>query len=103
MGTAQPQVYPLFDKEIDRQIEAALPGIIKDKQVFALQTVETSRKVLQFDGNVAVANEWTHAQLTLHNRHYAYNDFLKRASRHTTFRFTCFIKQYVKRSTMAAR
>lgn len=72
-----------FDKEIDRQIEAALPGIIKDKQVFALQTVETSRKVLQFDGNVAVANEWTHAQLTLHNRHYSYNDFLKRASRHT--------------------
>ena len=72
-----------FDKEIDRQIEAALPGIIKDKQVFALQTVETSRKVIQFDGNVAVANEWTHAQLTLHNRHYAYNDFLKRASRHT--------------------
>ena len=72
-----------FDKEIDRQIEAALPGIIKDKHVFALQTVETSRKVLQFDGNVAVANEWTHAQLTLHNRHYVYNDFLKRASRHT--------------------
>lgn len=72
-----------FDKEIDRQIETALPGIIKDKQVFALQTVETSRKVIQFDGNVAVANEWTHAQLTLHNRHYAYNDFLKRASRHT--------------------
>ena len=72
-----------FDKEIDRQIEAALPGIIKDKQVFALQTVETSRKVIQFDGNVAVANEWTHAQLTLQNRHYAYNDFLKRASRHT--------------------
>lgn len=72
-----------FDKEIDRQIETALPGIIKDKQVFALQTVETSRKVLQFDGNVAVANEWTNAQLTLHNRHYAYNDFLKRASRHT--------------------
>ena len=72
-----------FDKEIARQIETALPGIIKDKQVFALQTVETSRKVIQFDGNVAVANEWTHAQLTLHNRHYAYNDFLKRASRHT--------------------
>ena len=72
-----------FDKEIDRQIEAALPDIIKDKHVFALQTVETSRKVIQFDGNVAVANEWTHAQLTLHNRHYAYNDFLKRASRHT--------------------
>ena len=72
-----------FDKEIDRQIETVLPGIIKDKQVFALQTVETSRKVIQFDGNVAVANEWTHAQLTLHNRHYAYNDFLKRASRQT--------------------
>lgn len=72
-----------FDKGIDQQIKVALPSIIKDKHVFALQTVETSRKVLQFEGNVAVANEWTHTQLTLHNRHYAYNDFLKRASRHT--------------------
>ena len=72
-----------FDKGIDQQIKVALPSIIKDKHVFALQTVETSRKVLQFEGNMAVANEWTHTQLTLHNRHYAYNDFLKRASRHT--------------------
>ena len=72
-----------FDKEIDRQIEAELPKVIKDKEVFSLQTVESSRKVLEIKGGVAVANEGAHAELTLHNRHYAYNEFLKRASRHT--------------------
>lgn len=72
-----------FDKEIDKKIEAELPSIIKDKHIFSLQTVESSRKVLEFEGNVAVANEGTHVELTLHNRHYYYNEFLKRASRHT--------------------
>lgn len=72
-----------FDREIDRQIEAELPKVIKDKQVFSLQTVESSRKVLEVKDGVAVANEGAHAELTLHNRHYAYNEFLKRASRHT--------------------
>ena len=59
-----------FDKEIDKKIEAELPSIIKDKHVFSLQTVESSRKVLEFEGNVAVANEGAHAELTLHDRHY---------------------------------
>lgn len=68
-----------FDKEIDRQIEAELPKVIKEKQVFSLQTVESSRKVLEVKDGVAVANEGAHAELTLHNRHYAYNEFLKRA------------------------
>lgn len=72
-----------FDKEIDKKIEAELPSIIKNKHVFSLQTVESSRKVLQFEGNVAVANECLHAELTLHDRHYGYNKFLKQASRHT--------------------
>ena len=72
-----------FDKAIDKKIEAELPSIIKDKHVFSLQTVESSRKVLEFEGNVAVANEGTHAELTLHDRHYGYNEFLKRASRYT--------------------
>ena len=72
-----------FDKEIDKKMESELPSIIKDKHVFSIQTVKSSRKVLEFEGNVAVANEGSHAELTLHNRHYAYNEFLKRAVRHT--------------------
>ena len=72
-----------FDKAIDKKIEAELPSIIKDKHVFSLQTVESSRKVLEFEGNVAVANEGAHAELTLHDRYYGYNEFLKRASRYT--------------------
>lgn len=72
-----------FDRAIDKKIEAELPSIIKDKHVFSFQTVESSRKVLEFDGNVALANEGTHAELTLHDRHYGYNEFLKRASRYT--------------------
>lgn len=72
-----------FDKDIDKEIEAELPTIIKDKHVFSLQTVESLRKVLEFEGNIAVANEGYHTELTLHNRHYGYNEFLKRASRYT--------------------
>lgn len=72
-----------FDRAIDKKIEAELPSIIKDKHVFSFQTVESSRKVLEFEGNVAVANEGTHAELTLHDRNYGYNEFLKRASRYT--------------------
>ena len=72
-----------FDKEIDKKIETELPSIIKEKRVFSLQTVESSRKVLEFEENLAVANEGAHVELTLHNRHYGYNEFLKRASRHT--------------------
>lgn len=72
-----------FDKEIDKKIEVELPSVIKEKRVFSLQTVESSRRILEFEGNVAVANEGSHAELTLHDRHYGYNEFLKRASRHT--------------------
>ena len=72
-----------FDKAIDKKIEAELPSIIKDKHVFSLQTLESSRRILEFKGKVAVANEGSHTELTLHNRHYGYNEFLKLASRHT--------------------
>lgn len=72
-----------FDKEIDLKMEAALPALIQDKHVFALQTVESSRKILEFENNVAVSKEASHAELTLVNHHYAYNEFLKRAARNT--------------------
>ena len=72
-----------FDKAIDKKIKAELPSIIKYKHVFSLQTLESSRRILEFKGKVAVANEGSHTELTLHNRHYGYNEFLKLASRHT--------------------
>ena len=72
-----------FDKEIDQKIEKELPEIIKNKYIFSLQTVESSRNVLEFSDNKAIAKESSHIELTLHNRHYAYNEFLKNASRYT--------------------
>ncbi len=72
-----------FDREIDHKIEADLPMVIKEKHVFSMQTVNSSRQVLSFENQVAVANEGSHIELTLRNRHYAYNEFLRRASRHT--------------------
>lgn len=70
-----------FDKEIDKKLEDALPDIIKDKHIFSLQTIESSREELRFQDKTAYAAEGTRAALTLHSRHYAYNDFLLRTSR----------------------
>ena len=72
-----------FDREIDKKMEDALPAVIKDKHVFSVQTIESTREELEFHEGTAYATEGTHAELSLYNRHYAYNDFLKRASRRT--------------------
>ena len=70
-----------FDKEIDKKLEDALPNIIKDKHIFSLQTIESSREELCFQDKTAYAAEGTRTALTLHSRHYAYNEFLLRTSR----------------------
>lgn len=70
-----------FDKEIDKKLEDALPDIIKDKHIFSLQTIESSREELHFQDKTAYAAEGTRTALTLHSRHYAYNEFLLRTSR----------------------
>lgn len=70
-----------FDKEIDKKLEEALPSIIKDKHIFSLQTVKSTREELRFQDKTAYMAEETHAALTLHSRHYAYNDFLLRTSK----------------------
>lgn len=72
-----------FDKEIETRIEKALPEIIKSKNVFALQTVDSNREELSFLGSEAYVMEGTHKTLTLHSRHYAYNEFLIKTSRQT--------------------
>ena len=70
-----------FDKEIDKKLEDALPDIIKDKRIFSLQAIESSREELRFQDKTAYAAEGTRTALTLHSRHYAYNEFLLRTSR----------------------
>lgn len=72
-----------FDHEIDDKLEQALPALLQDKHVFAVQTIESTREVLGFSSSVAYSKESTRATLSLHSSHYAYNDFLVRASRHT--------------------
>lgn len=72
-----------FDGDIDKRIQEALPGIIKEKHVFSVQTIASSREELGFQEGAAYTKEGTHAELTLHSNHYAYNEFLKRASHRT--------------------
>lgn len=72
-----------FDKEIDREIEKVLPVIIKDNHVFSLQAVASSRKIIKIENNVAFADEGSNMEFTLHDRHYAYGEFLRRATKRT--------------------
>lgn len=72
-----------FDQEIDSKLGTALPQLMVDKHIFAVQTVESTREMLGFQNGVAINKESSHAMLSLHSSHYAYNDFLRRASRYT--------------------
>ena len=64
-------------------METDLPDIIKKKNVFSLQVVESKREELAIEDGSAYTKEGSHVALTLHGRHYAYNDFLARSSRYT--------------------
>lgn len=72
-----------FDKEIDHKLEKDLPGIIETKHVFSLQVVDSKREEMGIEDGTAYLKEGSHVSLTLHGRHYAYNDFLTRSSKHT--------------------
>ena len=72
-----------FDREIEGELEKVLPQLLVEKQVFAVQTATSERSLLGFEERMAVAKEGTFAELTLQNRHYAYGEFLKRASQLT--------------------
>ncbi len=72
-----------FDKHIDQRLQDALPSLIRDKHVFALQVLGTSRSTLGFDAGVAYSNEASKTEITVKGRHYAYNEFLGKASKHT--------------------
>lgn len=72
-----------FDKEIDGQIEKALPGIIRDGKVFSLQVLSSSREKLAVEQSFARIVEEGNAEITVRGIHFAYNDFLRRASKGT--------------------
>lgn len=72
-----------FDKQIDQRIQDALPELIKNKHVFSLQVLSSSRAALGFEDGVAYSNETPKTDITVKGRHYAYNDFLNKASKHT--------------------
>lgn len=72
-----------FDKEIDHKLENDLPGIIEKKHVFSLQVLDSKREEMGIENGAAYLKEGSHVSLTLHGRHYAYNEFLTRSSKHT--------------------
>lgn len=72
-----------FDRHIDKRIQETLPFLIRDKHVFAPQVLGTSRSALAFAAGVAYSNEVSKTEITVRGRHYAYNDFLCKATKHT--------------------
>jgi type III restriction enzyme len=72
-----------FDQKIDDQLQKALPVIIRDKHVFSLQVLNSTRETLSVDNGMAYTTQDTNAQITVRGLHFAYNEFLKRASRST--------------------
>lgn len=77
-----------FDKQLDRSLQVALPILIKDKYIFSLQVLDSSRATLGFEHGSAYINEATKAEITVKGRHYAYNVFLVRASKSTNIPVT---------------
>ena len=91
-----------YQNGIDRQIEAALPGIIEN-DVFVHQTLQSRRqKVAAADGR-AVATEQSGQQYILAGKEMGYGEFLKRACRQTSIPVTVLhsaIREYARTHPM---
>lgn len=80
-----------FDRHIEEMLTVALPGIIKQGHVFALQVLGTERQEVTISDKdtafvregMAYARTTTQSQITARGRHYGYSDFLKKASKKT--------------------
>ena len=72
-----------YQNEIDRQIEAALPGIFAE-DVFIHQTIQSNRQRVTTAEGVAVAVQQAGQQYVLAGKEMRYNEFLKRACRQTS-------------------
>lgn len=80
-----------YEKDVDKQIEAALPSILKD-DVFVHQTVKSTRQKVTSAGGMAVAMQTAGQQYVLAGKKLRYNDFLMRACRQTSIPITMLHK-----------
>lgn len=76
-----------YQNDIDRQIEAALPGILED-EVFVHQTIQSRRQKVTAEGDRVVTVQQSGQQYVLAGKKMPYNDFLKRACRQTSIPIT---------------
>lgn len=72
-----------FDKEVDKLVEEALPGILDDG-VFSVQVISSRRDQLGIQNGKAVVLEAAGTQRLLHGKRIPYREFLRRANRHTS-------------------
>lgn len=72
-----------FDSAIDQRMAEALPTLIHDKHVFSLQVLDSSREQVSIENGRAKNTEAASAEITVSGRHYAYNEFLAKATRKT--------------------
>lgn len=73
-----------YQNDIDRQIEAALPEILRS-DVFMHQTINSKRqKVMSCDEGRAIVMQQTGQQYVIAGKEIHYNEFLKRACRQTS-------------------
>lgn len=85
-----------FDKDIDEALAEELPVKIAEDNVFAKLVVDSKRSALDVRERVAKAVETSGAQILLHVRRMAYNDFLKHVSKHTCLPVTMLHKAIVR-------
>lgn len=91
-----------YQKDIDQQIEAALPDILAN-EVFMHQTIQSSRQKVTASEGQAVALQQTGQQYILAGKEMHYNEFLKRACRQTSIPITMLhsaICEYAKTHPM---
>lgn len=80
-----------YDKHVDEQVEAALPGILEE-DVFVHQTIKSTRQKVTSADHIAVAMQAAGQQYVLDGKKLRYNDFLIRACRQTSIPITVLHK-----------
>lgn len=76
--------YVLYiDKDVEGKLRAALPGIIKDREVFSLQTFCSNRSEIVVTEDLAKMTEDYGTYITVPERRIGYSEFLRRASEGT--------------------
>lgn len=77
-----------FDKQIEQQLRADLPGLILEKQPFNVQVVSTERSRIEMQNSRAKAVTDSAYQFNSVGRRMPYNEFIKRVSSKTDIPIT---------------